>query len=183
VDLDDATPAAPASSLNVKWQKDVLAPNNVSAYIGYGAGLNVAGGVLVCTITQYTDEMAQDACFAIGVSLATSTITPTYNDVANTMQWDVSANSITATEIMTIATDSLLGRDTPLAGNVEVIAIGAGMAMSGAQVLNNVLATTEIIPPVSRTIPTNYRVTTYGSYELTGTIALTIEGTGGMFIA
>jgi len=33
VDLDDATPAAPAGDLNVKWQKDTSAPDNVSAYV------------------------------------------------------------------------------------------------------------------------------------------------------
>ena len=32
-DLDDATPAAAADGLNVKWQKDALSPTNISAYI------------------------------------------------------------------------------------------------------------------------------------------------------
>ena len=82
-DLDNATPAAPASSLNVSWQKDALAPNNVSAYIGYGAGLSVAAGVLVCSITQYTDELAQDT--VCGIFTASTSIKWTYNDAANTM--------------------------------------------------------------------------------------------------
>lgn len=30
-DFDDATPAAPADGVNVRWQKDALTPNNVSA--------------------------------------------------------------------------------------------------------------------------------------------------------
>jgi hypothetical protein len=32
-DLDDATPAAPAGDLNIKWQKDSGTPNNVSGYV------------------------------------------------------------------------------------------------------------------------------------------------------
>jgi hypothetical protein len=32
-DFDDATPAAPAGDLNVKWQKDASSPINVSAYV------------------------------------------------------------------------------------------------------------------------------------------------------
>jgi hypothetical protein len=32
-DLDDATPAAPAGDLNVKWQKDAASPANISAYV------------------------------------------------------------------------------------------------------------------------------------------------------
>lgn len=34
-DFDDATPAAPAGGANVRWQKDALAPNNVSAYVDF----------------------------------------------------------------------------------------------------------------------------------------------------
>lgn len=36
VDLDDATPTAPAGGTNVKWQKDTSAPDNVSAYLDWG---------------------------------------------------------------------------------------------------------------------------------------------------
>lgn len=32
-DLDDATPAAPAGGVNVKWQKDASSPANISAYV------------------------------------------------------------------------------------------------------------------------------------------------------
>lgn len=36
-DLDDATPAAPAGGTNAKWQKDSSTPNNISAYLDWGA--------------------------------------------------------------------------------------------------------------------------------------------------
>jgi len=32
-DFDDSTPAAPANGFNVKWQKDALTPNNLSAHL------------------------------------------------------------------------------------------------------------------------------------------------------
>lgn len=35
-DFDDATTAAPAGGVNVKWQKDAGTPNNVSAYLDFG---------------------------------------------------------------------------------------------------------------------------------------------------
>jgi hypothetical protein len=47
-DFDNSTPAAPANALNVKWQKDALAPNNLSAYLPYTAPLTVTGGNLDC---------------------------------------------------------------------------------------------------------------------------------------
>jgi hypothetical protein len=47
-DFDDATPAAPANAINVKWQKDTGTPNNLSAYVPYTAPLAVTGGNLDC---------------------------------------------------------------------------------------------------------------------------------------
>lgn len=41
-DFDDATPAAPANAQNVKWQKDALAPANVSAYVDKGVANSLA---------------------------------------------------------------------------------------------------------------------------------------------
>lgn len=35
-DLDDATPAAPAASINIKWQKDASSPANISGYVPEG---------------------------------------------------------------------------------------------------------------------------------------------------
>jgi hypothetical protein len=36
--LSDSTPAAPASTINVKWQKDALSPTNISANVAYATG-------------------------------------------------------------------------------------------------------------------------------------------------
>lgn len=67
-----------------------------------GAGVSVTNGdgvagnpTISSTITQYTDEMAQDA---VGAALTdTTTIDTTYNDGANTMTFDVRTGSITDT--------------------------------------------------------------------------------------
>lgn len=39
-DFDNLTPAAPVGGLNVRWQKDALTPNNISAYIGFDENNN-----------------------------------------------------------------------------------------------------------------------------------------------
>ncbi len=55
-DFDDATPAAPANAVNVKWQKDALSPNNLSAHLLLtdvdGAGLGVSGSELVAASAE-----------------------------------------------------------------------------------------------------------------------------------
>jgi hypothetical protein len=45
-DFDDATPSAPASSLNVRFQKDASSPANISANLPYTTSLEVSGGNL-----------------------------------------------------------------------------------------------------------------------------------------
>ena len=45
-DFDDTTPAAPANSINVKWQKDTASPNNISASVPYASPLAISGGNL-----------------------------------------------------------------------------------------------------------------------------------------
>ncbi|OHB77709.1 MAG: hypothetical protein A2Z25_20705 [Planctomycetes bacterium RBG_16_55_9] len=71
-DLDDATPAAPANSINVKWQKDALTPNNVSAYTPYAAPLTVATGNLTVvdasTTAKGAVELATDGESAGGLA-------------------------------------------------------------------------------------------------------------------
>jgi len=63
-DFDDATPAAPANAVNVKWQKDALTPNNVSAHLLLtdidGAGLGVSGTELI-TASNETNFLTSGA--------------------------------------------------------------------------------------------------------------------------
>lgn len=57
-DFDDATPAAPGSAVNVKFQKDAASPANISAYID--AATTAAKGVV---------ELATDGEDAAGVAV------------------------------------------------------------------------------------------------------------------
>lgn len=59
-DFDDATPAAPANSINVRWQKDAAAPNNLSANVPYGSGLAVASGNLSVSLATCEAYRASD---------------------------------------------------------------------------------------------------------------------------
>ena len=63
-DFDDATPAAPANAVNVKWQKDALDPTNISAHLLLtdvdGAGIGVSGTELV-TASSETGFLASGA--------------------------------------------------------------------------------------------------------------------------
>lgn len=58
LDLDDATPAAPANSININWQKDALDPTNISANILLtdldGVGIGVSGTELILDLSQLT---------------------------------------------------------------------------------------------------------------------------------
>ncbi|HWP84678.1 MAG TPA: hypothetical protein VNN17_05780, partial [Terriglobia bacterium] len=51
-DFDDSTPAAPSNAINVRWQKDALSPNNISANLPYAAPLTVTTGNL--TLNQHS---------------------------------------------------------------------------------------------------------------------------------
>lgn len=62
-------------------------------HITVGAGLALAAGALTSTITQYTDELAQDATAAL-IQNGTG-ITWVYNDVANTLTPAVSITQYT----------------------------------------------------------------------------------------
>lgn len=53
--LSDTTPAAPANSINAKWQKDSGSPNNVSANIPYASPLTVTSGNLTIANGSISD--------------------------------------------------------------------------------------------------------------------------------
>jgi hypothetical protein len=85
-----------------------------------GTGISISGGQVSSTITQYTDENAQDA---VGIILTdTSTIDYTYDDTTPTITADVKDDSITYAKIQNVsATDRVLGRATAGSGDVEEI--------------------------------------------------------------
>jgi len=44
-DFDNATPAAPSGTANVKWQKDASSPNNISAYVDAASAYTFTGKI------------------------------------------------------------------------------------------------------------------------------------------
>lgn len=98
--------------------------------ISLGTGLAWSGSAsIVSTITQYTDEAAQDAVGTILVD--SSTIDFTYADGTPSITAIVINSSITFAKMQDITTDTLLGRDTAGTGAVEQITLGTGLAFSG----------------------------------------------------
>ena len=94
------------------------------AYLAPNTGIAISGTNLNVSITQYTDELAQDA---IGAMVAdTATVDVTYTDATPELKWDVKDGSITYAKMQDVsATDKVLGRSTAGAGDVEEIACTA----------------------------------------------------------
>jgi hypothetical protein len=97
--------------------------------IAIGTGLSLATNTLSSSITQYTDELAQDA---IGTILSDSDdIDFTYNDSTPSISAVVKSDSITYAKIQNVSdTNKVLGRSTAGAGDIEEIACtAAGRAL------------------------------------------------------
>lgn len=89
------------------------------------------GNVLyVGDITQYTDELAQDAIG--GILTDSSTIDFTYNDATPSITAIVVDASITLAKLANIATDKLIGRDTAATGVPEAIGVTGGIEFDGS---------------------------------------------------
>ncbi len=99
--------------------------------IGVSTGLQLVANNLSSTITQYTDEMAQDAVGTILVD--TATVDLTYNDGTPSITADVINDSITYAKIQNISAASrLLGRGSAGgAGDTQELDLGAGLSISG----------------------------------------------------
>lgn len=112
-----------------------------------GAGITITGNsatdsiTVACTITQYTDELAQDA---VGGALTdSSTIDFTYNDGANTITAIVIDGSITYAKIQSVADARLLGRSAGSAGVVQELTVGAGLSLSAGDLSSTITQYTD----------------------------------------
>lgn len=114
VDLDDALPAPPVGEVNVKWQKDALAPTNVSASVQ--ASSEVQKGVLEIATQAETNTGTDDARVVTPLKLASTTV----NGIDGTaIHSDVAAEIVGVTEKVTpIGADVLLIEDSA-AANVK----------------------------------------------------------------
>jgi len=110
----------------------MLGVNNGATGLEYktltaGSGISVshgAGTVTVnSTITQYTDEMAQDAVG--GILGDTATIDATYNDAGNAITLDVKDNSISNAKLRDSSGLSILGRYANSTGDPADITAGS----------------------------------------------------------
>jgi hypothetical protein len=135
-----------------------------------GTGLSLVGHTLSCTVTQYTDEQAQDA---VGAMIAdTATIDLTYTDATPELKADVKANSIGVALMHASATAVLFGRSTAGAGAGEEIAIGSGLSLSGGT-LSATGGGSGTVTSVALTMPGIFSVA--GSPVTTaGTLAVTL---------
>jgi hypothetical protein len=88
--------------------------------ITVGTGLSISGGSLSSTITQYTDEAAQDAVG--GICIDTSTIDFVYDDAGNTL----SANVLTTMSVTTAAGGVCLSGDSASPGSTRYYGTNSG---------------------------------------------------------
>lgn len=81
----------------------------------------------------------------------------------------------------------LSGKQNTLVSGTNIKTInGSTVLGSGDLVVSGAaqdIATTQLVPTISETIATNTAGVTYGSYEITGALSLTVAGTGRFFIA
>jgi hypothetical protein len=91
-------------------------------FLSAGTGITIIGGVISSTITQYTDELAQDAVG--GALIDSTTIDFTYNDVANT----IAASAITQMSITADASGLRLSGDSTSPGNTKLYGTNASGA-------------------------------------------------------
>ncbi len=85
-DFDDATPAAPANAANVKWQKDALTPNNLSAHLLFSTIATATFGANADFTWTFDNAGATDPQFQFvaGVlTLAAMTRLDTPNELRN----------------------------------------------------------------------------------------------------
>lgn len=109
IDFDDTTPAAPTNGYNIKWQKDALTPNNISAYIP-----QLTSAQLLALVTDETGTGA--ACFATSPTIASPTFTGTTKISERLdLSGDISPTQITADQTdynpTNLATNSVLRLD------------------------------------------------------------------------
>jgi hypothetical protein len=139
---------------------DEKVDDRVAALIQNGTGItwsyNDGAGTLTpdVSITQYTDEMAQDAVGAmVDASLTYVDGTPLLQRAALTGDVTAAAGSngttiandaVTFAKQQNIATDSLVGRDTAATGDPENILLNATLSMDGAGNLQRAALTGDV---------------------------------------
>lgn len=101
--------------------------------ISIGSGLSLAANTLASTITQYSDEHAQDAVG--GILADTGDIDFTYDDATPAITGAVKSDSVTYAKMQNVSAASrLLGRGSAGgAGDPQELSVGAGLVLTGTE--------------------------------------------------
>lgn len=109
--------------------------------IGAGAGISVsnpqgiAGDPIISSlITQYTDELAQDAVG--GALLATASVLPNYNDSGNQFSWDVLPAGVNHNALLNYVADQHVAHTGVTISGVANGGLGGGGDISLSRTLN-----------------------------------------------
>ncbi len=105
--------------------------------ISVGAGLSLSGGSLSSTITQYTNEDAQDAVG--GILTNTATITFTYSDATPSISASINAASVSNSLLSNMTANRLKGR---------TVSTGSPEDLTASQVLD-ILNTSPLTGPAA----------------------------------
>jgi len=131
-DFDDATPAAPAGGVNVKWQKDTAAPDNISAHLAANdVGDTVLRDSSALSVIGRSANSSGDpadiaAVAASGAVLRESGSTLSFGTVATA---GIADNAITNPKLRDSGALSVIGRSVNSSGDPADI---AAVAASGA---------------------------------------------------
>lgn len=131
-DFDDTTPAAVGAGVNVKWQKDALDPDNVSAYLAEGDVSNAlirdsAAYSVIGFASSGGGDVADIVAGDETVLGRTSAGDVAFGQVTT---GQIATSAVTLATMADMATDSLIGRGTAATGVPEIIALDASLTMT-----------------------------------------------------
>lgn len=147
---------------------DTFAGRTISA----GTGISVTNGdgvsgnpTISSTITQYTDELAQDAVG--GALLATSSVNPTYNDGANQFSWDVLPGGVNHDALQNFVANEHVDHTSVSISGAANGGLGGGGDISANRTLNLDFTNLATMPATSERIAAADTLSVYDSSATT----------------
>ena len=147
-DFDDATPAAPAGAVNVIWQKDAAAPDNISAHVAANAVVNTVLADMAANTVKARAAGTTGDPGDVAVGANTVLGRKGANIVAETIiTAQIADDQVTFAKMQNLTTDRLMGRDTALAGDPEEITVGGGLEFTGSVGIQRSALTGDVTAP------------------------------------